>query len=127
MEMFGRDDLPVIFSAAGAEIRSGNAGGMAVTFYRLPAGADGRPLLEGMPGGSCHCPHWGYVIRGKLRIHTREGAHEVPAGRAFYVEPSHAPEAVDDTEMVEFSPAKESKELSAYLQTVMAGASGSTR
>ncbi len=31
-------------------------------------------------------------------------AHEVPAGRAFHVESGHAPEALEDTEMVEFSP-----------------------
>ena len=53
---------------------------MTVTFYRLPTGADGRPLLQGLPGGRCHCPHWGYVISGKLRIHTADGAHDVLAG-----------------------------------------------
>jgi hypothetical protein len=125
MKLFAQDDLPVVFSAGEAEIRSGEAGGMAVAFYRLPAGADGRPLLEGMPGGACPCPHWGYVIHGRLRIHTRDGAHDVPAGQAFYVEPGHAPEALEDTEMVEFSPAQESNELGAYLQALMAAPPGS--
>ncbi len=124
MEVFAQDDLPVVFSAGKAEIRSGDAGGMAVTFYRLPAGADGRPVLQGMPGGSCPCPHWGYVIRGRLRIHTHDGAHEVPAGRAFHVESGHAPEALEDTEMVEFSPVLESHEVDAYLQAFLASAAG---
>ncbi len=119
MQVFGPDDLPVVFSAGEAEIRSGDAGGLVVTFYRLPAGADGRPILEGMPGGSCPCPHWGYVIRGRLRIHTHDGAHEVTAGQAFHVEPGHAPEALEDTEMVEFSPAEDSHELGAYLKTFL--------
>ena len=122
MEVFGPDDLPVVFSAGKAQIRSGEAGGMAVTFYRLPAGADGRPLLEGMPGGSCPCPHWGYVIRGRLRVHTHDGAHEVAAGRAFHVEPGHAPEALEDTEMLEFSPAEEFREVDVYLQTFLPAA-----
>ena len=115
MEIFGPDDLPVVFEAGKAQIRSAEAGGMTVTFYRLPAGADARPLLQGLPGGSCHCPHWGYVISGKLRIHTADGPHDVQAGQAFHVEPGHAPETVEDTEMFEVSPTPESREIEAYL------------
>jgi hypothetical protein len=115
MEIFGPDDLPVVFEAGKAQIRSAEAGGMTVTFYRLPAGADARPLLQGLPGGSCHCPHWGYVISGKLRIHTADGPHDVQAGQAFHVAPGHAPETVEDIEMFEVSPTPESREIEAYL------------
>jgi hypothetical protein len=120
MEIFGAKDLPVVFEAGGAEIRSAEAGEMTVTFYRLPAGADGRPLLQGLPGHSCHCPHWGYVISGKLRIHTAGGQHDVLAGQGFHVEPGHAPEAVEDTEMFEVSPTPQSRELGEYLQQLAA-------
>lgn len=122
MEIFRPSELPVAFEAAGAEIRSTEAGQMTVTFYRLPAGAGGRPLLQGLPGHSCHCPHWGYVISGKLRIHTAGGAHDVLAGQAFQVEPGHAPEALEDTEVFEVSPTSESRELGAYLQKLAAPA-----
>lgn len=104
MEVFGRTDLPIVFQAGEAEIRSQEVGEMTVSFYRLPAGVDGRPLLEGLPGDACHCPHWGYVISGRLRIHTTDAANDVAAGQAFYVEPGHAPEALEDTEMVEGLP-----------------------
>ncbi len=122
MEIFMPNELPVAFEAAGTEIRSTEAGQMTVTFYRLPAGADGRPLLQGLPGHSCHCPHWGYVTSSKLRIHTADGAHDVLAGQAFHVGPGHAPEALEDTEMFEVSPAPESRELGAYLQKLAAPA-----
>lgn len=115
MEVFAPDQLPVVFEIAGAQIRSAESGGMTVTFYRLAAGADGRLLLQGLPGGSCPCPHWGYVISGRLRIHAADGAHDVLAGQAFHVGPGHAPEAMEDTEMFEVSPAEQSRELSAYL------------
>lgn len=116
MEVFGPDDLPVIFTTGGAEIRGAEVGEMAITFYRLPAGADARPLLEGMPDHNCPCPHWGYVISGRLRIHTADGHHDVAAGQAFHVGPGHAPETLEDTQMFEVSPARESRELNAYLQ-----------
>lgn len=111
-----------MFEAGGAVIRSAESGGMTVTFYRLPAGADGRPLLQGLPSGDCHCPHWGYVISGRLRIHTADGEHDVLAGQAFQVGPGHAPEAVEDTEMFEVSPTEQSRELSAYLKGIAAAA-----
>ncbi len=119
-EVFVPDQLPVLFEIAGAEIRSAESEDMTVTFYRLPAGADGRPLLQGLPGGSCHCPHWGYVISGRLRIHAADGDHDVLAGQVFHVGPGHAPEAMEDTEMFEVSPAEQSRELSAYLKGLAA-------
>jgi hypothetical protein len=118
MEVFGPGDLPVVFEAGKAQIRSAEAGEMTIAFYRPPVGADAGPLLEGMPGGSCHCPHWGYVISGRLRISTPRRRHDVLAGQAFHVEPGHAPEAVEDTEMFEVSATPESREIGAYLAEV---------
>lgn len=111
-----RDDLPVILEAAGAEIRMAELGDMTIAFYRLPAGVDARSLLQGMPGGLCPCPHWAYVISGRLRIHTAEGARDVEAGQAFHVEPGHAPETLEATEMFEVSPTTQSREVSEYLK-----------
>ncbi len=120
MDVFAPDQLPVVFEMAGAEIGSAESDGMTVAFYRLPAGSDGRPLLQGLPGGGCHCPHWGYVISGRLRIHTDDGEHDVLAGQAFHVGPGHAPEAVEDTEMFEVSPTRQARELSVYLNGLAA-------
>lgn len=111
METIELDDLPVQLSVAGSEVRAKEIGGMSVAFYRFPAGADARPLLQGLPGGFCQCPHWAYVISGRLRIHTAEGARDVRAGQAFHVEAGHAPEALEDTEMFEVSPAAEFRDV----------------
>lgn len=83
---------------------------MTITFYRLPAGVDARPLLQGLPGDACLCPHWGYVIPGSLRIHTRDGAYAVNAGEPFHVEPGHALETLEPIEMFEVSPTREARE-----------------
>ncbi len=50
MDVFEPNALPVTFEAAGAEIRSTEAGQMTVTFREFPAGGDGRPLPRGLPG-----------------------------------------------------------------------------
>jgi len=38
-------------------------GGLTVGYNELPAGTDFKPLLQGLENDSCHCPHWGYMIR----------------------------------------------------------------
>ena len=115
MDVLRFEDLPIVFDAGGAQIRATDVGGMTVTFYRLPAGADARPLLVGLPGDACHCPHWAYVITGKVRIHTPTGAVDVNAGEGFHVEPGHAPETLEDTELFEVSPTPQSHELWEHL------------
>ncbi len=116
MDVFSPADVPVMFEFGEAQVRSTEVGGMTLTFYRLPAGSDARPLLQGLQDDLCQCPHWGLVTKGRLRIHRREGPRDVVAGQAFYVEPGHAPEALEDTEMFEVSPTTESRVLGEHLR-----------
>jgi hypothetical protein len=105
----------VALEVGGVEVRAKEAGGMGLTFYRFPSGADLQAALRGLPGDACQCPHWGYVTSGRLRIHTASGAHDVAAGQAFYVEPGHWPEAMEDTEMAEISPVAELREVADHI------------
>ena len=41
---------------------------MTVSFIRVPAGWDLGPMLVGLPDDLCQCPHWGYVLRGRLKL-----------------------------------------------------------
>ena len=61
----------------------------------------------GLPGGNCRCPHWGYVIKGRLTVHYDDRDEIVEAGDAFYMPPGHVPAADEGTEFVQFSPAGE--------------------
>jgi hypothetical protein len=47
----------------------------------------------------CQCPHWGYVIAGRIRF--------VFAGDAFYQPPGHRPYVDAGTELLQFSPTEE--------------------
>ena len=35
-------------------------------YFSLSAGVDTTPLFEGLEGDLCQCPHWGYVLGGRL-------------------------------------------------------------
>jgi hypothetical protein len=107
MRSFARQDVPVAIADGDVEVRVLDQDGMMVGFVRLPAGADLRPATKGLPGDLCQCPHWGYMLKGRLRMHTTDGSQDFVAGEAFYWAAGHAPEALEDTEYVDFSPTRE--------------------
>jgi hypothetical protein len=47
------------------------------------------------------------MIKGLVRMHTRDGHQDFAAGEAFYWGPGHAPEAIEDSDYVDFSPTQE--------------------
>jgi len=78
--------------------------GYTVTFESYSADLDVRPLLRGLPGDRCHCPHWGYVISGELRFDYGDRTETFVAGDAYWVLPGHVTWIAAGTEVVEFSP-----------------------
>jgi hypothetical protein len=104
-----RDQVPVAIEGNGVELRMRPEGELTVAFVRLPAGANLGPALRGLPGDLCPCPHWGYMLKGRVRMHTKSGTSDYVAGQAFYWAPGHAPEAVEDSEYVDFSPTADFK------------------
>jgi hypothetical protein len=61
--------------------------GTAPTSFPLGADVDMRPLLHGLPDDRCPCPHWGYVLRGRLVFTVADYQETFEAGDGFYVPP----------------------------------------
>jgi hypothetical protein len=72
MKAITLEDLPIIIDD-GVQLRLRDEDGMSVGFVRLPAGADLRPATTGLPDDLCPCPHWGYMVKGRVRMHTTDG------------------------------------------------------
>lgn len=103
-----RSEVPVVIEGDGVEVRLQEiGGGMSTSFIRLPQGADLGPALKGLPGDRCQCPHWGYLLQGRLQMRTADGDEVYTAGQAFYWGPGHVPVALEDCEYVDFSPTAE--------------------
>ncbi len=80
-------------------------GGYSVGFETYTADADLAPLFKGLPDDRCQCPHWGYVVRGKLTFTFADGhAETYEAGDAYYAPPGHTPHLYAGSEVVEFHP-----------------------
>ena len=79
--------------------------GYTINFLTFAEDIDGAALLKGLPGDQCHCPHWGYVLKGTFGFRCEDREESYGPGDAFYAPPGHVPTAAADTELVMFSPA----------------------
>jgi hypothetical protein len=107
MSRVSRQSAPEVTDYGPAEDRGAHFDGYAVIFTSIREDSDLAPLLKGLPGDSCQCPHWGYVTAGRLTVRYGEREELVEAGDAFYLPPGHVPAAVAGTEFVMFSPQDE--------------------
>jgi len=100
--------------------RSSELDDFTVSFVTITQSHDLAPMLAALPTGRCTCPHWGYVIKGRVIVRY-DGREEVlEAGDAFYMAPGHAPEAEEGTELVQFSPTDQLVEVEAAIAKAMA-------
>ena len=99
-----RDELPYLFGADATGIRGANWGQLRSMIVSLPTGADMGPLLRGLPNDLCPCPHWGYVLKGRLKVTYADGEEVLAAGDLFYMPAGHTAFVEEDVEFVEFSP-----------------------
>ena len=81
--------------------------GYTINFVRFNADIDGTPMLKGLPGDHCNCPHWGYVLSGRLTFTFPDHEEVFEPGDAFYLPAGHIPLADAGSEYVQFSPAEE--------------------
>lgn len=110
-----KEQIDVQMQIPGAVIRQrknfGDASGygkISGEYFSLSAGVDTTPLFEGLEGNLCQCPHWGYVLQGKLTTTDAAGQQEsVSAGELFYWPPGLNVRVDADAEIVMFSPQHE--------------------
>jgi hypothetical protein len=110
-----KEDVDVKMEIPGAMIRQrtdfGDATGLgkiSAEYFSLAAGVDTTPLFQGLEGNLCQCPHWGFVLRGRLTTTDADGAQEtVNADDLFYWPPGHNVTVDSDADIVMFSPQHE--------------------
>ncbi len=110
-----KDDVDVRLDIPGAVIRQRTGFGdvrgfdtISGEYFTLSAGVDTTPLFQGLEGNLCQCPHWGFVVRGRLTTTDAHGAQEtVSANDLFHWPAGHNVKVEEDAELVMFSPQRE--------------------
>jgi hypothetical protein len=109
------DDVEVKMEIPGAILRQrtdfGDASGfgkISGEYFTLAAGVDTTPIFEGLEGNQCQCPHWGFLLKGRLTTTDAAGGQEtIKANDLFYFPPGHNVRVDADAEFVMFSPQDE--------------------
>jgi hypothetical protein len=110
-----KDKVDVQMEIPGAVIRqrkgfgdAGAFGTISAEYFTLAAGVDTTPLFIGLDGDLCQCPHWGYVLSGRITTTDAAGGREtVSANDLFYWPPGHNVKVDADAEIIMFSPQSE--------------------
>jgi hypothetical protein len=103
-----KDEIePMVFGEY--EGRAADLGDWRVGWDTLPAGFPPDPSpFKGLPDDRCQCVHLGVVVKGSFRVTYLDGSEEVVgAGEAYRLEPGHFVQAIEHTEVIEFSPREE--------------------
>ena len=103
-----RESAEHVESHGPVEDRHQDGDGYTINFLSFGTDVDATPLLKGMPGDQCQCPHWGYVIAGRVSFRFEDREESFEAGDAFFTPPGHVPVKHEPgSEVVMFSPAEE--------------------
>jgi hypothetical protein len=102
------------------EDRHEELGEYTVSFATFRQDVDATPLLKGLPDDRCQCPHWGYVVSGRMTMRFGDREEVFEAGDAWYAPPGHVPVAHEPgTEFVMFSPTEPLRQTEAVIMSNM--------
>lgn len=91
-------------------------------YFSLAAGVDTTPLFQGLDGNACQCPHWGFVLSGRVTTTDAQGVREtVTSNDLFYWPPGHNVLVEADAELVMFSPQHEHTRVIDHMRAKVAG------
>ena len=101
--------------------------GYSVNFTMFREDIDATPLMKGLPDDRCQCPHWGYVISGRVTFRFEDREESFEAGDAFFTPPGHVPVKHEPgSEVVMFSPAEELHKTEAVMMKNMQATQAAT-
>ncbi|MEO6172123.1 MAG: hypothetical protein ABIP02_03310 [Arenimonas sp.] len=124
-----KQNIPVRINIPGAIARQqmnfGDTTGFGMIsseYFTLAAGTDIAPLLQGLKDDLCQSPHWGYVLKGKLKVTYSNGELEtIDGGDLFYWPPGHTVKVEEDADVVLFSPQHEHSAVIDHMLEKLAG------
>jgi hypothetical protein len=122
MPKLSKKDASDTVDLEGYEGHFGEVGDYTIAFETYTADSDMSALFKGLPDDRCQCPHWGVVLKGKLKYTSDDGEFTASAGEAYYAPPGHLPYLYAGTEVIEFSPTRQLQDTLAVIEKNMAEA-----
>ena len=97
--------------------RSEQVANYTINFTSFHQDIDATPLMKGLEDDRCQCPHWGYVIKGRVTFRYADREEVFEEGDAFYTPAGHIPVKHEPgSEIVLFSPTEELRVTEAAMR-----------
>jgi len=112
-------EFEVTLASAAAIWREVEWGDMRVGYETYLADFDDAELLRGLPDDRYQCPHWGYLLTGRMTVRYADHVEVVHAGDLYYMAPGHTMSAEAGTALVEFSPKEEFRKLTEIAERTL--------
>jgi hypothetical protein len=122
MARTSKADAPVALDIDLIEGRYVELDDYTVGFETHKADTDPAPLFVGLPDDRCQCPHFGYVLAGRIVYRYADHDETYSAGDAYVAAPGHLPLMFAGTELVEFSPTLQLGKTMSVVEANMAAA-----
>jgi ethanolamine utilization protein EutQ (cupin superfamily) len=119
MPALSKTTAPNVADFGKALDQGGDLAGYTAEFVTIRESHSLADVLKGLPGDSCQCPHWGYMLTGELTVSYGDREETYRAGDAYYMPPGHVPTAAAGSEFIQFSP---TEELGVTLAAIQANA-----
>lgn len=91
--------------------RQAEWGEMRVGYETYLSDFDDSELLQALPDRRCPCPHWGYLLAGRMTVRYEDHEDVVEPGELYYMAPGHTMAVKGGTVLIEFSPKEEFRKL----------------
>ncbi len=119
MAKTSKETTPTTMDFEIAEDRSCELEDFTINFVTIRQDHDLAPMLAGLPGGMCRCPHWGVMTKGRMTVRYADREEVIEAGDAFYMPPGHTAAAEAGAEFIQFSPTDLLAETEAAIAKAM--------
>lgn len=86
---------------------TGTIGDYTVDFVTIRETHSLAEMLKGLPDDRCQCPHFGYLLKGRLTVSYADHDEEYLPGDVFLMSPGHVPAAEAGSEFIQISPTEE--------------------
>jgi hypothetical protein len=115
-----KDTTPIKMDFEIAQDRACDLADYTVNFVTVRQAHDLAPMLAGLPGGRCQCPHWGVMLAGRMTATYGDHEEVYEKGDVWYMPPGHTAAAEAGSEFIQFSPADQLAATEAAIASFMA-------
>jgi hypothetical protein len=104
-------EFEIKFASEIAIWRQAEWGDMRVGYETYLSDFNDTELLKGLPDDRCQCPHWGYLLAGRMIVRYADHEEVINTGDVYYMAPGHTMVTEAGTVLIEFSPKEEFRKL----------------